>query len=180
MLTTAIRGYTLMPFKSKPITAESSMGKTSMSMRRGTSSGWQARAGLLLLFVLPISGCGGGPPSGTVTGTVTFKGAPLTTGRVIFYGANNQTAIAQIGEDGNYEAIKVPLGLVKVAVDTPPPPSRETVKAAKTGKRRFERGVPISLPENTVSIPAKYGNPELSGFSLTVKEGSQPYDIALK
>ena len=151
-----------------------------MSMRLGISSGWHAKAGLLLLLVLPISGCGGGRPSGTVTGTVTYKGAPLTTGKVIFYGANNQVASAAIGDDGKYEAIKVPLGPVKVAVDTPPPPSAAAVKAAKAGKKRFERGNPITVPENTVSIPAKYANPEQSGFSLTVKEGSQPYDIDLK
>jgi hypothetical protein len=111
---------------------------------------------------------------------VTYKGAVLTSGKVTFYGPNNRAASAPIREDGSYEATNVPLGPVKVTVDTPPPPPPEVVKAAKQGKRRFERGNPITLPENTVSIPKKYSNPEQSGFSLTVIEGSQPFDIDLK
>lgn len=151
-----------------------------MSARHGVLAGLQTKAWLVLLLLLPISGCGKGRPSGTVTGTVTYKGAPLTAGKVTFYGPKNQTATAAINEDGRYEATDVPLGLVKVAVETPPPPPPEAVKAAKQGKRRFGVGNPITLPENTVSIPKKYNNPEISGYSLTVKEGSQPFDIDLK
>jgi hypothetical protein len=156
------------------------MGKRLMSMYRSPMSAWHKKIGLLFLFLVPISGCGGGgKPSGTVSGTVTYKGEPLPQGRVTFYGPNNQVASALIEEGGKYTATKVPLGEVKVAVDTPPAPSKAAIKAAKD-KRRFERGVPIVLPENTISIPKKYENPELSGLSLTVKAGSQSYDIPLK
>jgi hypothetical protein len=135
---------------------------------------------LLFLVLFPICGCGaGGKPTGTVSGTVTYKGEPLPQGQVIFFGPNNQVASASIEEGGKYTATKVPLGEVKVAVTTPPAPSKQAIKAAKD-KKRFERGVPITLPENTISIPKKYENPEQSGLSLTVKAGSQPYDIDLK
>src|SRR5438105_417363 len=115
-----------------------------MGMQGGTFCGRRPKAGLVFLLLLAIPGCGGGRTTTTVTGTVSYQGKPLPVGTVRFYGSNDQVASGLIGDDGSYEAKDVPLGLVKVAVTTPPPPPPEIVKAAKEGKRRFDRGNPIS------------------------------------
>src|SRR5260370_42605851 len=103
-----------------------------MRMPDGTFSGWHAKAGLVSLLVLTILGCTDGSRStGTVTGTVSYQGKPLPSGKVSFFGPNDQVASAFIADDGSYEANKVPVGDVKVAVSTPPPPGKEYEKAVK-------------------------------------------------
>ena len=151
-----------------------------MVMRGSTCSGWHALAGLLLPLALANSGCGGGPATATVSGSVTYRGAALPVGKVSFYGPNGQVASALVVEDGTYEATNVPLGAVKVAVSTPPPPGPELEKAAKEGKRRFGKGNLMPSTVNTVSIPVKYSDAAKSGLALTVTEGSQPFNIELK
>jgi hypothetical protein len=142
-----------------------------------------AKAGLLLLFLLPILSCGGSKsrPGATVTGLVTYKGDPLPAGKVTFFGEHDQVANAMIGPDGIYESDEVPLGPVKIAVTTPGSDKAiENAAKSSPGGKRFGKGNPIVKPGNTVSIPAKYGNPAQSNLSLTVHEGSQPFDIELK
>src|SRR5437867_840717 len=107
-----------------------------MRMPGSTFSDWHAKAGLVPLLLLALFGCNDGRrATGTVTGTVSYQGKPLPTGKVSFYGPNDQVASAFIEEDGSYEAQSVPLGAVKVAVSTPPPPGKEFEKAVKEGKR---------------------------------------------
>jgi hypothetical protein len=146
-----------------------------MKTRHVRISSRRAPAGLVFLFVLAIFGCG--RPMGTVTGTVRYKGEPLPAGTVTFYGANEQSAVAYIKEDGTYEATKVPLGPMKVTVTTPsaPPTAEQAAKNPMLKKKNY------TPPEvHIVPIPPRYGDPAKSGLSLEVIEGPQPYDIELK
>src|SRR5436190_453205 len=70
--------------------------------------------GLALLLSVAL-GCGG---SGTVSGTVLFKGKPLSGGKVIFRPVNtrNNPVTATIDASGHYE-VKVPTGEVQISVD---------------------------------------------------------------
>jgi hypothetical protein len=115
-----------------------------------------------------------------VSGTVTYRGEPLSAGKVSFYGPNDQVASTLINEDGSYEATNVPFGPVKIAVSTPLPPPPEIEKAAREGKRRFGKGNLIQTPQHTVSIPPKYNDPAKSGLSLAVTDGTQVFNIELK
>jgi hypothetical protein len=140
--------------------------------------GWRVRAGLVVFLGLMISGCGG-RPGGTVTGTVTYQGKRVPAGTVTFFGADDQTPVSvPIDSDGTYTATKVPLGSVKVAVSTPLPPPPEAPGDDKP-KRRFGKGKIMPSKVNVVSVPTLYSDPARSGLSLTVKEGSQPFDIKL-
>jgi len=150
-----------------------------MSMRHGGCSEPFKIAWLFLLLASALSGCSHGPPAGTVTGTVRYKGEVVPAGMVTFLSASNQGASAPINPDGTYAATEVPLGQVKVTVTTPRP-SAEMKKAAKQSKRRFGKGVEFPESVDSVSVPDLYGNPAKSPLGLTVKEGSQPYDIEMK
>jgi hypothetical protein len=151
-----------------------------MIAQRG--SGGLVKAQLLVLFVVVIVGCKAGEDqsTGTVKGTVKYKGVAVHGGKILFYGPNGRTASAVISEGGQYQASDVPVGEVHVAVSTSLPPIVQT-QAAPKPKRRFNRPDANPMPEavQTTPIPIKYTDPAQSGLSLTVTEGEQPYDIDL-
>jgi hypothetical protein len=136
-------------------------------------SAWRVSAGWLVLLVSVVSGCG--KPEGTVTGHVRYKGETVAAGNVIFYGSDNQAVTASINSDGSYTATKVPLGAVKVAVNTPQM-SEGMVKSLQ----KMKKGQIPPAASKTVAVPERYGKPEKSGLELTVTQGSQPFEIELK
>jgi hypothetical protein len=143
-----------------------------------TFSGWHLCTGLLVIFALATGGCGGRPPTGTVTGTVHYRGQIVPAGKVTFYGPNNQTASAVIKEDGTYAATDVPLGEVKVAVTAPKPgPKKEVADKSPLLK---QKGYVAPPTVSAVAIPPGYNDPVRSPLKLTVTEGSQPFDIDMK
>jgi hypothetical protein len=115
-------------------------------------------------------------PRATVTGTVKYKGEPVPSGQVVFYGNGDQSAIATINQDGSYTATNVPLGPVKIAL-VMPPSTAGMEKAAKVMKKRFGKGNEYPESIKTVSLPKKYSDPANSGLGLTVTGGTQPYNI---
>jgi hypothetical protein len=150
-----------------------------MTRRHGAFARWCVQAAFVALFALVLSGCS--QPKAMVTGKVTYRGEPVPSGTVAFFGPGDQVASAPLRPDGSYAASGVPRGLVKVTVTTPPPgPSPEQLaNNPMVQERRRGRNV-APVVEKTVSIPTKYSLPGTSGLSLTVTEGSQPFDIVLK
>jgi hypothetical protein len=141
---------------------------------------------VLLALALPLSlaGCGGSALA-TVSGKVTYQGAALKGGKVIFVRSDGKPgATAYIGEDGVYTIDKVPAGKVTVCVET-----------ASLNPARFSR-IPknMNLPANApnrppdtekmakrfVPIPAKYADPKTSNLTYNVESGQQKNDIDLK
>lgn len=119
----------------------------------------------LPLFLLTI-GCGG-PPSGQVSGKVTFKGERLTLGSIIFMPEtpNSPYAQAEIAPDGSYVAMtdengeNIPLGIYRVMISA----------------------VKDMGPESPVEplLPLKYSSDSQSGLSVNVQEGINTADFAL-
>jgi hypothetical protein len=142
---------------------------------------WLGRGSVLLLF-LALAGCSS---RGTVTGKVTYKGAPLPVGRVTFVLSNGSGGTGEI-KDGVYTAIQVPTGPAKVTVEIPqagrgmpaghgvpananlPPEAQKMMENARGGDPK------------TPKIPPKYADPDGSGLTYTVKGGTQTYDIDLQ
>ncbi len=135
--------------------------------------------GLLLLTVI---GCGGNP-MGNIKGTVTFNGKPLKGGRVTFLSTKPNTGkTVEIGEDGSYKVEKIPVGPVKILVETDylkkssayagknAAPADSKVQNTKTGEDTMSR---------YTEIPREYSNPEASDLAYTVKKGDQEHTIAL-
>jgi len=142
-----------------------------------------------LLF---LAGCGKG--TGKITGTVTHQGKPLPAGGVLISPADGKgTVSATIKKDGTYEANGVPTGPAKVAVIAikPPPPvpgmmgSGSGMRPGGGGPGKLPPGVKAEDynaaidPSIYVKIDPKYEDPEKSGFTLTVKSGSQTFNIEI-
>jgi hypothetical protein len=123
-------------------------------------------------------GCG--PESAEVTGTVTFQGEKLESGTVAFHGPN-ATVVAPIKADGTYTATKVPVGPLKISVETSPVTgaASDGKEKLKKGNLQVEGGDPAPVGKYT-KIPDRYADKEKSGLSLEVKPGKQQFDITLK
>jgi hypothetical protein len=139
------------------------------------------------MFALLAAGCGsaGGhrndapPPSGaTLSGKVTFNGAPLGGGTVNVVSKTDKLKSAQgsIDRNGNYEVKNAPIGEVMIGVET------ESIRQFDPTYSKTAAKIPEgagAIPSvRYVKIPAVYGNPERSKLSLTVT-GAQTHNIEL-
>ncbi|WP_339747013.1 hypothetical protein [uncultured Rubinisphaera sp.] len=128
-----------------------------------------------LLTILNVGCGGGGPkgPSGTVSGTVTYQGQPVTEGVVnIFNTQSSEGGQGQIKSDGSYQistpSSQVPVGEYDVYVV---PPTVTTPDSADG-----PGGEEYKVVEN---IPDKYRSSSTSGLKVTVNEGSNPFNISM-
>jgi hypothetical protein len=137
-----------------------------------------------------LIGCGGDPSKpklGRVSGKVTYHGQPVTKGMVSFVPSSGpgaetgQSATGEIGPDGSYTLTTFEnndgavLGEHKILVK-----SREEDPALKGG------GMPIPDAQGKFKIkppkhlvPKKYESADQTPLRLTVKEGSNSFDIEL-
>ena len=139
---------------------------------------------LALATSLVAVGCGSS--TGTISGKVYYKDAPLKGGRVTFVSKDKKVSrFDDIKEDGSYKIEKMPAGEARIAVDTsnlkpspgmnrPPPPKGANVPPGYNPPTSEDKA------KRYVEIPAQYADADKSGLTYTVKGGSQPYDIKLK
>ncbi len=122
---------------------------------------------LMVLSAL-VSGCSeSGPPTGTLTGNVTYQGKPLPTGTITFVpqGEEIPFAYAEIEEDGSYIA------------ETPDVGSVIEVGSYKV----MISAVKDVGPESPVVplIPDKYSSDQSSGLTAEISEGENTADFTL-
>src|SRR5262245_41569130 len=103
---------------------------------------------LALVPLMAAIGCGA--PKVSISGKVSYKGAPRKGGSVTFSStAGKGDVTARIGEDGSYALDKCPVGPVKILVET------------ESLKPKFNMGGPsakgISAP-TTYAAPSGQGN----------------------
>jgi hypothetical protein len=119
---------------------------------------------LLPLLFVAIAGCGGGQPTGTVKGKVTFDGAPYTDASVIFLDMETgQAGSANIQAGGTF-AIEKPLPVGTYTVYLAPKPVEQTAEP-----------VPVTIDE---TVPDKYWNEASSDIKIEVEEGEN--DVAVE
>ncbi len=136
-----------------------------------------------------LAGCGGSG-SGTVEGRVTLDGRPVAAGRVSFRSADGKnTAVAKIAPDGSYRVLDVPCDAMRVSVN--PLDKFERIKLQRDAggaKSKGEARGPEAQAkqsdiaealEAAMNVPEKYRNPDTSGLTLTVKSGTNTYDIEI-
>ena len=136
------------------------------------------RQAIAAAAILLAAGCGGGeeaPPTASVSGKVTFQGAPVTEGFVNFASDAGFAASAPLQEDGAYELVTqygdMPTGPYKVSVTPPSPPDTGMGDATAEAP-------PMPDPEN---IPKKYREYGTSGLTVEVTEdGANTFDFDLQ
>jgi hypothetical protein len=144
------------------------------------------RHGWLLLLVV-CAGCSSST-QGTISGKVTYQGKPVPAGTVVFVPQVQGGSFVAHIRDGQYKVENCPVGPVKIAVSTPAnsAPMKGMISKMKPpaeiqeklGHGTSSEGA-ASNDAPTVSIPARFQDPEKSGLSYTVKGGSQVHDIDL-
>ena len=126
-------------------------------------------ATLLVAAMTLLAGCG--KPTKkvvTVTGTVTYNGHQLKTGIVKFQAPNGDFATAPIGPDGQFIMTDVVPGEQKVGYVGAP---------VSSGSSDGSRNAPA---EKAVAVPAKFGDFETSGVTVTVPEAGGAVTVELK
>jgi hypothetical protein len=137
---------------------------------------------LPLLALFGIAGCG--PSTATVKGKVSYQNKPLKGGKIIFTSKGKGDVVADIGKDGTYEAEKVPVGKVKVAIQTKylDPKERTGMAYAPPKDAGNESGYkPPERPKGEYTkIDEKYESGETSGLEYDVASGENNKDWDLQ
>lgn len=141
---------------------------------------------LYLALGLSLATIGCGRSTGTISGKVYYKNAPLKGGNVTFLTKDKKISkLAEIKEDGSYDIERMPAGEAFIMVDTSalkpsqgmhmnappkgvePPPGYESPNVKEDAKRY-------------VPIPPQYADPDKSGLTYTITGGKQTHDINLQ
>lgn len=138
-----------------------------------------ARWAIVLFVCSGAAGCG--KPPATVSGTVTYRGKPVTAGSVLFYGPDKQIARGVIGSDGRYSVPNVPRGTCAVTVQTPPRPPEGLQLKQQLPPIHGGPTLPKPEPADPVraAFPARYALPDESGLSAVVDRDQVTFDIVL-
>ena len=125
-----------------------------------------------------IAGCGS--TTGTVSGTVKYKGTPLATGRIVLQRIEGRSDVYEGPiKDGLYSIRGIPLGSVKVAIESFVP-DPESLKNVPKGL-----GIPPGksadrvAPGKGITIPKHYADISRSGLEFSVTSGQQNKDFDL-
>jgi hypothetical protein len=127
---------------------------------------------------LMMASCSGNPTveleasGANLSGTVTLNGRPVPYAMIIASGESG-SAQALSDEGGNYKIENVPLGAVKIGVNT------DAGKGMMMGKVQAAQQGHGEAP-TFVSVSEKYFLPESSGLTTNVAEGENTFAIELK
>lgn len=133
---------------------------------------------VFVLCVSLLAGCGDPETDrgtlGSLTGTVSFEGEPITEGFVHFsHTSKGHGASAAIGENGAYEVKSemggLPVGEYQVSIV---PPMIEKDLGPDTPK--------AEVLKEMKNIPAKYHSASTSDLVVSVKKGKNNFDISMK
>lgn len=132
----------------------------------------------LSLAAILLAGCGGttADSRAIVTGTATYQNKQLTSGTVkIFNSKAEQISSAILQADGTFTATDIPLGDIKVTVETAgnsigiaggkAPPGTPTLPSGSSGP--------------SVAIPEKFKAVATSGLNFKITSSSQRIEIKL-
>lgn len=142
-------------------------------------------AGVLGLAV--FVGCSGGGtfPTGEVSGTIKYKGEPISLGKITFISTDGTGHFGTgIINDGSYTA-RAPVGLCKIELQIQsdenkyaiPPQQMKMIKAKMKAMKEQGKNVPDEPPQATKrmthDLPDKYKFADKSGLEFKVEKGKQ-------
>jgi hypothetical protein len=119
------------------------------------------------LTLAALTGCGGDSSKATISGKVTYRGAPLTGGILTLYPASGTAYPVPLNADGTFKVSGAPVGTMGVGIATELDPA-------------IPAGSLPSIPVKPVAIPPKYKDPKTSGLTWEIKGGrNAPKDFDL-
>jgi hypothetical protein len=128
----------------------------------------------LLGSLLVLAGCDRGPPIGEVTGKVTFRGQPVTEGRVSFsHVAAGYGADALLESDGTFSVVTDEGGLLIGDY-------RVAVSPLVVQDSSDPNTPPVGVEKPARDIPKKYRNDSTSGLTASVVEGKNEFAFDMR
>jgi hypothetical protein len=121
-----------------------------------------------------LMGCGGGDAKkATISGKVTYKGAPLAGGTLKLVPTSGGSSYpVYIKPDGAFQVTDAPVGNMQVAIESTGSGTGATTDSTKMAPPAGGgRPVATPAPSNGPVIPARYNNPKTSGLTWDVKAG---------
>jgi hypothetical protein len=121
------------------------------------------------------------PESGaTLEGTVKFGGEPVQFAMILVQ-TGNGSATGKVGDDGRYRVENVPLGEVKIGVNTRAAMGEYQSKVMSAGAYKGPEAVGKGKVTGIkfTAVPDKYHNPDSSGLTTTVSKGTNTFDIVI-
>jgi hypothetical protein len=113
-----------------------------------------------------LCGCSDSSDAVTVTGAVTFRGAPLGEGDILFFPPTGHPIGAIVDAQGQY------------SIDLPPGEYRIIVGKSYSFPPGWKEGDPPPVAKNP--LPAKYTEPTTTVLTATVTESqAEPINFAL-
>jgi hypothetical protein len=149
---------------------------------------------LLPLWLLLLFGCGGPKSVATkLSGSVKYKGAPVTAGTITFTakgegGEAGGVYLAPINPDGTYSIAQLPSGEFAVSIETEsanPNRSQKTYGGPKVKNMQMTSPRPDYAESSQtaqgayVKIPSKYADPQKSGLTVNLTSGKNIKDFDL-
>jgi len=129
-------------------------------------------AGAFALVVGLTAGCGQGPATGEVSGTVTYDGKVVEDGSIAFYPENGKgSATGGAITGGKYSVSKVPVGTAKVRISG--------AKNIKEHKMSYDEKAPPPPVTSDELLPPKYSDEKITELKYDVKSGVQTKDFEL-
>lgn len=122
---------------------------------------------LLAALVLGTVGCKTEKPTASVSGTVKYRGKPLTAGSVNFLSAKGAGGQGLLDENGNYKIEGIDVDEYRVYLSAPVP-------------GQFAPGTKAPKEPPKFEVIPKYLQPESSGLTVKIKAGPNEYPIDIK
>jgi hypothetical protein len=147
---------------------------------------WLVCACILGLAV--FSGCSGGQtfPTGEVSGTVKYKGEPISLGKITFISTGREGNFGSaIINDGSY-TVKAPLGPCRIEIQVQSdenkyavsPQQMKMIKSKMKAMKEKGMNVPDEPPQvakrTTVNLPEKYKFADKSGLEFEERPARKP------
>ncbi|HZY84005.1 MAG TPA: carboxypeptidase-like regulatory domain-containing protein [Gemmataceae bacterium] len=139
----------------------------------------------VLVVALLLVGCGPKrAPSGTVSGTVTYKGRPVNGAVLHFYpakGGATETVMIPVNQEGAFDASGVPPGDYKVVVQPSAGTSGPSTKGMSKAKLDEMKGKldEMKTPA-TIPIPKKVQDVGSTNLTCSVTTGKQDVTLEVK
>lgn len=141
------------------------------------------RCAAMLAIILAVAGCGGkGETVVPVEGSVEYKGKPVVGAAVTFQPEHGKSATGTTDENGRFVLTTYStgdgavVGTHKVTIVPINAPSEDKYDPESSAGKLDEVNEPIqgddAAPVKSTPIPTKYADPDQSGLTAEIKNGS--------